>query len=194
MHFTQNYAGTITITVSAESVDSLIQDGLVIGYFSDERPPRGLCGFVDWRLNGLISRHVARGTVTGTFMEKVLITPHKRIPSSKLLIIGLGESSNLTYERLHSAGQAIAETLSRIQCNDAAFDIPSPHRCGLNVSEMTTAMISGFAETLLGKNSQTDSHAVSVLGDDSYRDEITLGVNQFKVNVKHTMKVFIHEA
>jgi len=193
MLYTQNYAGTITITISAESIDSIIRDGLVIGHFADERPPRGRCGFVDWRLNGLISRHMARGTVTGTFMEKVLITPGKRIPSSKLLLIGLGESTNLDYEQLYSAGHAIAETLSRIQCGDAAFDIPSPHRCSLNVSEMTMAMISGFADALFEKDSENDSHTISILGDDSYRDEITLGVNQFKVNVKQRLKVLICE-
>lgn len=194
MLYTQNYAGTITITISSESIDSLIRDSLVIGYFSDERPPRGLCGFIDWRLNGLISRHVAQGTVTGTFMEKVLITPDKRIPSSKLLLIGLGDSSHLSCEQLHQTGRTIAETLSRIQCDDAAFDIPSPHRCNLNVSEMTLAMISGFTEALFERDSEKNSHAVSILGNDSYRDEMTLGVNQFKVNVKQRLKVMINEA
>lgn len=194
MLYTQNYVGTITITISGESIDSLIRDSLVIGYFADEKPPRGLCGFVDWRLNGLISEHMARGTVTGAFMEKVLIAPHKRIPSLKLMLIGLGESSNISYDLLYRAGQSIAETLSGIHCNDAAFDIPSPYRCDLNVSEMTMSMISGFADTLFEKESENNSYAISILGDDSYRDEITLGVNQFKVNVKQKLKVLIYEA
>jgi hypothetical protein len=166
----------------------------VVGCFADEKPPRGLCGFVDWRLNGLISRYMSQGTIRGTFMEKVLITPDRRIPSPKLLLVGLGESSALSYDGLYRVGRTIAETLSGIHCSEGAFDIPSPYRCGLNCSEMTQAMISGFADGVLTTASGSDSPAVSILGDDSYRDEITLGVNQFKVNVKHHIKVVIHEA
>jgi len=27
-----------------------------LGVFADEKPPRGIGGFIDWRLNGMISR------------------------------------------------------------------------------------------------------------------------------------------
>lgn len=193
MPSTQSYDGTITVTISAESIDSLVRDSLVVGCFADEKPPRGLCGFADWRLNGLISRYMAQGTIRGTFMEKVLITPERRIPAAKLLLIGLGESSALSYDGLYRAGMTIAETLAKLHCSDGAFDIPLPYRCGLSVSEMTQAMISGYADGALAA-AGNDMPAVSVLSDDSYRDEITLGINQFKVNVTHRIRVVIRDA
>jgi len=57
---------------------------------------------------------------------------------------------------------------------------------------MTTEMISGFTDARLENESNEDIIAC-VLGDDSYRDEITLGANQFKVNVKNKLKVTIIE-
>jgi hypothetical protein len=43
-----------------------------LGIFSDEKPPRGICGFIDWRLNGLISHQIKQGKIGGKFAEKVI--------------------------------------------------------------------------------------------------------------------------
>jgi hypothetical protein len=193
MPYTQNYFRKTQIRISSEPVDSLKHESLVLGFFSDERPPKGYCGFVDWRLNGMISKHIARGKITGHFKEKVLITPHYRIPSSKILLFGLGESTHLTYDQLYTAGYLIGQTLMQIKSYDTAFDIPGPGRCSLEIPKMTTEMISGFTDASLENQSKEDI-ITCILGDDSCRDEITLGANQFKVNVKTKLKVTIIEA
>lgn len=193
MPYTQNYFRKARIKISSEPVDILMHESLVLGFFSNERPPKGYCGFVDWRLNGMISKNIARGKITGHFKEKVLITPHYRIPSSKILLFGLGESTHLTYDQLYTAGYLIRQTTMKINSSDTAFDIPSPGRCGLEIPKMTTAMISGFINAGIEGQNQTDISAC-ILGDDTYRDEITLGVNQFKVNMKNKLKVTIIEA
>ncbi len=182
------------IKISSEPVEILNHEGLILGFFSDERPPRGYCGLADWRLNGIISKQIKKGRFTGAFREKILITPDYRIPSSKILLFGLGKSTNLTYDQLYTAGHIISQTVTKINCNDSAFDIPGPDRCNLQMSEMTIAMISGFADSLVENQKQSDIISICILGDDTYRDEITLGANQFKVNVKNKMKVTIVEA
>ena len=192
MPYTQNYFRKTQIKISSEPVDTLKHESLVLGFFSDERPPKGYCGFVDWRLNGMISKHIARGKITGHFTEKILITPNYRIPSSKILLFGLGKSKHLTYDQLYTAGYLIGQTLMKIESHDSAFDMPGPDRCSLEIPTMTTEMISGFTDARLENESNEDIIAC-VLGDDSYRDEITLGANQFKVNVKNKLKVTIIE-
>lgn len=194
MPYMQNYARKMKIIISSKPVDSLTCEGLALGIFADERPPRGYCGFVDWRLNGIISRYIAQGTITGAFMEKTLITANQRIPSSKIVLFGLGESAQVTYDHLYTAGQTISTTITEINCTSSAFDIPGPNRCSLDVSEMTAAMISGFADAFFASDEGNDDLCMSILGDDTYRDEITLGANQFKVNVKNKIKVAIIEA
>ena len=78
------------IKISTASPDALNRDTLILGFFSDERPPRGYCGLVDWRLNGMISTEIARGRVSGDFMEKLLYAFPKRIRISRILLFGLG--------------------------------------------------------------------------------------------------------
>jgi hypothetical protein len=182
------------VKISSEPVDFLNYESLVLGFFSDERPPRGYCGFVDWRFNGMISKQIADGKVTGSFMEKTLINSNSRIPSLKILLLGLGKSTNLTYDQLYTAGHVITQTTEKINCTDYAFDIPSPERCNLQMAEMTTAMISGFTDEAIKNKTQSDDiMSASILGKDIYRDEIVLGANQFKVNVKNKIKVIILE-
>ena len=67
------------IKITTDPPDTVNHEGLVLGFFMDERPPRGDCGLVDWRLNGLISRELAQGHIAGSFLEQTLIASHSRI-------------------------------------------------------------------------------------------------------------------
>lgn len=171
------------IKVSSESLDALMYDSLAFGFFSDERPPRGYCGLADWRLNGLVSNLIAEGRVTGAFMEKILISPDHRIPSSKIFLVGLGESTQLTYEKLYTAGCTILQTLNEAECSDFAFDIPGSDRCNLEVPKMAVAMVSGLFEAGSLKPGSAASDMV-VLGGRDFFDEIVLGMHEFKVGVR----------
>jgi len=88
------------ITISTASPDALARETLILGFFSDERPPKGYCGLVDWRLNGVISTEIAAGRIAGTYLEKVACAFSGRIPASRLLLIGMGALAELTYDRL----------------------------------------------------------------------------------------------
>ncbi|MEQ8161652.1 MAG: leucyl aminopeptidase, partial [Smithellaceae bacterium] len=61
------------VTLSTEAPDLPAHKCLALGIFSDEKPPRGVCGFIDWRLNGFISREIKQGRILGRFGEKVII-------------------------------------------------------------------------------------------------------------------------
>jgi hypothetical protein len=67
------------ITLSTDAPDLPKHKCLVLGIFSDEKPPRGICGLIDWRLNGMISQEIKQGRITGDFMEKILIPFPRRI-------------------------------------------------------------------------------------------------------------------
>ena len=190
MPCTQNSGEKMRIKVSSESLDALIYDGLAFGFFSDERPPRGYCGLADWRLNGLISKLIVEGRLTGAFMEKVLISSDQRIPSPKILLMGLGESTQLTYEKLYTTGHTILQTLSEVECADFAFDIPGSGRCDLEIPKMAVAMVSGVFDSADLKQEEAVSD-MTVLSDRSVVDEIVLGMHEFKVSVKNRITVDI---
>ncbi len=178
------------IKVLSESLDALSYDGLALGVFSDEKPPRGYCGLADWRLNGLISKLIVEGRITGAFMEKTLIFSNHRMPSSKIFLIGLGESTQLTYEKLYTAGSTISQTLSEIECADLVFDIPCSGRCNLEMSRMTVAMISGVFDFCDREQKDRISDMI-VMSDSNFLDEVVLGMHEFKVSVKDRIAVDI---
>jgi hypothetical protein len=66
---------------------------LVLSFFTDERPLRGVAGLCDWRLSGRISRLLKAGKICGGRGEVTLVPPAgKRLPFERLLLFGLGES------------------------------------------------------------------------------------------------------
>ncbi len=62
---------------------------MALGIFEDEKPPRGIGGLIDWRLNGMLSREIKNGRIGGGFREKVVIPFPERIGSEILLLFGL---------------------------------------------------------------------------------------------------------
>ncbi|MCX5823542.1 MAG: hypothetical protein NTY86_08565 [Deltaproteobacteria bacterium] len=114
------------IKISHTSPEALSHDTLILGFFSDERPPKGYCGLVDWRLNGMISTEIAQGRIYGDFPEKLLYAFPERIRIFRLLLFGLGSLSALTYDRLYNAGYEMARTVSGIRATDLVLPACKP--------------------------------------------------------------------
>lgn len=170
------------IKISTASPDGLNRDTLILGFFSDERPPRGYCGLVDWRLNGMISAELAGGRVSGDFMEKLLYAFPKRIRVSRLLLFGMGSWPELTYDRLYNAGYEMARTASGIQADDVALPMPAADR-GLKLPEMTEAMITGVFDGLSGKPGALSSLCLEIPAKATQTDAIRAGLILFQRRV-----------
>jgi hypothetical protein len=68
---------------------------LVLSFFTDERPLRGVAGLCDWRLAGRLSRLLKAGRLTGGRGEVTLLPPPpRRLPFERLVLFGLGESDH----------------------------------------------------------------------------------------------------
>lgn len=75
---------------SEHPLDRLDTTCLVLPFFADERPIKGLSGFADWRMNGKISRDLQANRVLGDLQEVVLIPSAHRLKAQNLLLLGLG--------------------------------------------------------------------------------------------------------
>jgi hypothetical protein len=170
------------IKISTALPDALNRDTLILGFFSDERPPRGYCGLVDWRLNGMISTEIARGRVSGNFMEKLLYAFPKRIRISRILLFGLGAFSELTYDRLYNTGYEMARTVSGIQADDLALPIPAADR-GLKLSAMAEALITGIYDGFSSKPEELLSIRLEIPAKADHTDEIRAGLDLFRQRV-----------
>jgi hypothetical protein len=172
------------IKITTESPDTLNREGLALGLFMDERPPRGACGLVDWRLNGLISREIAQGHISASFMEKTLIASPSRIPVSKILLLGLGTLSEITYDRLYLTGYLLAETMDGLLCKDFAFNLPTAGQCHLTVAGTTESMIRGCFDFLSKDIEKWANATIRILAHESYLEEVITGLQSFKRNTR----------
>jgi len=170
------------IKISTASPDTLNRDTLILGFFSDERPPRGYCGLVDWRLNGMISTEIAQGRVSGEYMEKLLYAFPKRIKTSRILLFGLGTRSELTYDRLYNAGYEMARTISGIRADDLALPIPVADR-GLKLSRIVEALITGLFDGFSCKPEELPSLRLEIPAKTDRTDEIRAGLDLFQQRV-----------
>jgi hypothetical protein len=171
------------IKISTASPDTLNRDTLILGFFSDERPPRGYCGLVDWRLNGMISAEIARGRASGDFLEKLLYAFPKRIRISRLLLLGLGAISELTYDRLYNSAYEMARTVSGIQANDLALPIPAAGRGPLKLSGMAEALITGLFDGFSCKPEELPSLGLEIPAKAEHADGIREGLDLFRQHV-----------
>ena len=180
------------IKISTEPLDILNPECLMLGFFSDERPPRGPCGFADWRLNGLISNLLAADRIHGALHENVMIETAGRIPPPKLLLHGLGPLHELSYERLHQAGFHLARTAFGIQCGEFTFDIPAAPRTDLDITQMTEALIKGFFDTALsGASGAGKTLCPCLLTEESFFQKALLGLHRYKLSVRDRVPVDI---
>jgi Cytosol aminopeptidase family, N-terminal domain len=174
------------ITISQASPDALNHDTLILGFFSDERPPKGYCGLVDWRLNGMISTEISQGRISGDFLEKLLYAFPKRIRISRLLLFGLGSLSELTYDRLYNAGYEMARTVSGIRGDDLVLPVPAAGRGPLNLSGMTEALITGIFDGFACKPEELSSSRVEIPVKADHADAIRAGLDRFREHVGAT--------
>jgi len=142
----------ITIAKS-ELPEALDHETLLLGFFSDERPPKGYGGFLDWRLNGAISHELAAGRISGSFAEKFAFAFPTRVRVSRLVLFGLGPLADLTYERLYNGGFGMGLTAGGLEATDIALPVPCAGRGSLALDGATeaffTGLYDGFVRTAL---------------------------------------------
>ncbi|MBN1828129.1 MAG: hypothetical protein JW884_03145 [Deltaproteobacteria bacterium] len=183
---------TVRIAISPDTIDAITGDTLVAGLFSDERPPRGFCGDIDWRLNSLLSRLMAEKRIKGSFREATLITPMKRLYVEKVLIVGLGPIRSLTYKRIHQAGETIAGILRGILSEHAVIAVPGTGRSSLEIATMTRSFITGLCMRLM-KIAGGD-RAFTLLGRPPEIDELILGLQECKVALRDQIAIDIEDS
>jgi len=168
------------IKVSTAIPDLLVREALFLGFFSDERPPRGYCGWVDWRLNGMISSEIAQGRIAGNFLEKIACPFPGRIPVSRLLLFGLGPIAELTYDRLYNAGFEMAKTAGGMEATDVGLPMPAAGRSHLQLAGMTEALMTGFFDGYAREPERLVSMDLEIPAKPEHVSDILRGLERFR--------------
>ncbi len=100
---------------------------LVASLTSDERPPHGLAGLVDWRLAGRLSRLIQQGFATGASGEVLLVPGKPKLPFDKIVLFGIGEARAFDEAVFRGVVERMLSTLEGLRARTAVVELPGRH-------------------------------------------------------------------
>lgn len=136
------------VILSKERVDTQESDVLVTGFFKDERPLKGSSGWIDWRLNGMLSRFLMEKKLTGDWKETTLIPSQGRVMPRMILLLGLGEMKEYSYLRLRELSPHLLETLKKLDAFTVCLSLPYEESTHVDCGKLAEVLIEGIADCL----------------------------------------------
>ena len=134
------------VILSSERIDVQECDIIVTGFFKDERPLKGSGGWVDWRLNGMLSRFLIEKRLTGDWKEATLIPSQGRVMSRIILLIGLGQVKEYSYLRLRELSPFLLETLKKLNTSNICLSFPYEEGYNVDCGKLTEVLIESIAD------------------------------------------------
>jgi hypothetical protein len=114
-------------TPELRKLDLLGTEIIVSTIASDERPPHGVTGLLDFRLAGRISRLIQAGFATGKVGEVLLIPGKPKLPFDKILLFGIGKRSEFNDPVFRTVLNKILRTLEGLRARTAVVELPGRH-------------------------------------------------------------------
>jgi leucyl aminopeptidase len=99
------------ITVQQADITTVETPCVVVNLFEGVTAPGGATGSLDRALTGMISELIAAGDARGKWGEMTLVHTFGRIPASRVLIAGLGKTSEFNLDRVRDLGATVARFL-----------------------------------------------------------------------------------
>ena len=136
------------VIISKESIDLQETDLLITGLFQDERPLRGSIGWIDWRLNGMLSRFLIENRLTGEWRERTLIPSQDRVSPKVILLFGLGKVKEYSYLSVREVIPFVVETLKNLRASNLCFSLPYGNEYNVDCGKLTEVLLEGLLDGL----------------------------------------------
>jgi hypothetical protein len=115
------------IAPDLRQIDLVGTEVLACALFSDQLPPQGVVGLVDWRMAARLSRYLQTSEISAAVGEVVLIPGKPRIPFEKLLLFGAGQVSAFDESVYLNVVGRMLEALGRLRVRMAVVERPGRH-------------------------------------------------------------------
>lgn len=142
-------------------------DIIVLGFLKDVRPLRGIAADIDWAYSGAISRMILEEKISGTKGEALLMATGDKMETPRLLLLGLGDKANFSYDTILKFSSDLAGRLSELKLAGCAVEIPTVPEPGLDKIHSFDSIISGFK---MGSNMGMDM--TILVKDDATAEEL----------------------
>jgi hypothetical protein len=161
----------VTVKVILQDIKKLATEALIVGFYEDVRPLKGVAGELDWLLCGALSSLVLTKKLRGSLGDVALVTSQGKVPAQKIFLIGLGPRAGFTPATLRSAARTAAASAVGAGVRSAAieyFPADMPQDGGVN------AVQQGLNEGAGGR-----SFEVQLLASDAVAyEKLTRSLNQ----------------
>lgn len=152
------------------SINSLLDEAIVLSLFDERIPLHGYSGIVDWELCGNISRLIAQRSFEGREKSKMLLYITKQCyHGRKVLIYGLGKRAYLTPKKLSLLTEDLLETLSKLFLHNVIYVLPPMSDINFDVSSLLESI--AYAIVKFTSN-QSDTYKLWLMWDSISKSDI----------------------
>jgi hypothetical protein len=136
------------VILTVGGVDVQECDVLALGFFEDGRPLKGTTGWVDWRLNGKLSRFCIDGKLTGAWGETTLIPSAGRMSPRLILLLGLGSVREYGTLRIRELSSSLWSVLQKMRAPSACVSLPCGEETNVDCGKLVAVFLEEGAHGL----------------------------------------------
>jgi hypothetical protein len=139
----------LTVRLIHGDITQFEAEALIVGFYEDVRPLKGLAGELDWLLCGALSNLVLGNKLRGSLGETALLTSQGKVRPPKIFLIGLGFRADTTLSSLKNAARNAAASALGAGVGNAAIEyFQSP---GISHDSAVAALYQGLKEGAGGR-------------------------------------------
>jgi hypothetical protein len=116
----------VTVKVILQDIKKLETEALIVGFYENVRPLKGLAGELDWLLCGSLSNLIIKNKLSGSLGDVALLTSRGKVPAKKIFMVGLGPQEGLTPASLRSAARTAVFSALGAGVKNAAVEYVQP--------------------------------------------------------------------
>lgn len=131
------------IKVECSSIVDYKCDLLVVNHLKGSKQPAGAAAMVDKALDGLISRLIKEGEISGKLGHIILLQSWGKLQADKVAIVGLGERKKFDLEAVRTAAAAAIKKAKEVKAKTVATIIHGADIAGLEAEECAKAVVEG---------------------------------------------------
>ncbi len=140
----------LTLTVILQDIKKLETEALIVGFYEDVRPLKGLAGELDWLLCGSLSSLIIKNKLRGSLGDVALLTSRAKVPAKKIFMVGLGPKEGLSPSSLRSAVRDAVSSALDAGVKNTAIEYFQP--LNLSSQEEVSAFQAGLSEGARGRS------------------------------------------
>ncbi len=131
------------IKVAVGDITKSPAKAIVVNLFEGVKKPGGATGAVDKALDGAITQLIADGEIKGKFKELTLIHTLGRLPSPRVVVVGLGKQEKFTLDKVRDVTATALRHLRRKGVTSVATIVHGAGVGGLEPQQCAQAIAEG---------------------------------------------------